>query len=227
MTTSATYTFDPEVADFVNEAFERCGIDPASLTARHARSARLSLGFLFSEWGNKGPHLWAVDQQSQILTASDPTYDAPTGTIALLEMFVRRDGLDTPIFPMGRDEYANIPDKTEEGLPNRYYFDRSRTTPTITLWPVPENSTDTIYFYRMRSLQDVGVASNTLDIPPRWHEALASGLAAKLAVKYAVDRIGPLKGEAKSRFDEAKQEDRERMPTSTKVRYTTNLRRNR
>jgi hypothetical protein len=224
MTTTGTYTFDPEVADFVEEAFERCGIDPASLTARHARSARLSLSFMFSEWGNKGPHLWAVDQQTQALTASTATYNAPAGTVAILEMVVRRDGVDTPVFPMMRDEYLAIPDKDTEGLPNRFFFDRKITTPAYTLWDVPENSTDTLIFYRMRQLEDVGGASNTLDVPPRWHEAIASGLAAKLSVKYAPDRIGPLKGEAKSRFEEAKQEDRERAPTTTRVKYRTNLR---
>ena len=227
MAASGTYTFDPDVADFVAEAFERCGIDPASLTARHARSARLSLNFMFSEWGNKGIHLWAVDKQTQALTASDPEYNAASGTICILEAFVRRDGLDTPVFPMARDEYAEIPDKTTEGLINRFYFAREQVTPTITLWPVPENSTDVLHYYRMRRIQDVGVASNTLDIPSRWHEALAAGLAAKLAVKYATDRIGPLTGLAKSQFDLAKQEDRERTPTTMTVKYTTNLRRTR
>lgn len=225
MSTSGTYTFSPEVADFVAEAFERCGIDPASLTARHAKSARMSLGFMFSEWSNKGPHLWAVDQQSQFLTASDGDYDSPAGTVAILEMVVRRDGVDSPVEPMMRDEYLAIPDKTTTGMPTRFYFDRSRDTPTILLWPLPENSTDTLYFYRMRTLQDVGSPSYTLDIPPRWQEAVASGLAAKLAVKYAPDRIGPLKGEAKSRFEEAKQEDRERSPTQTRVKYSVGLRR--
>lgn len=227
MATSGTYTFDPEVSDFINEAFERCGIDPASLTARHARSARLSLNFLFSEWSNRGIHLWAVDKQTQALTASDGEYNAADGTVCILEAFVRRDGLDTPVSPMARDEYAEIPDKTTEGLPNRFYFARERATPTITLWPVPENSTDVLHYYRMRRLQDVGAASNTLDIPYRWFEALAAGLAAKLAVKYAADRIGPLIGVAKSQLELAKQEDRERVPTQMQVRYTTNLRRTR
>lgn len=224
MSTSGTYTFDPEVASFVEEAFERCGIDPASLTARHAKSARLSLSFLFSEWSNKGPHLWAVDQQNQLLTDADASYDAPSGTVAILEMVIRRSGIDTPVFPMSRDEYLAIPNKTTEGMPTRFFFDRGRDTPTITLWPTPENSTDRIYFYRMRCLQDVGTAASTLDIPPRWHEAVAAGLAAKLAVKYAPDRIGPLKGEAKSRFEEAKTEDRDRSPTQTRVKYTTRIR---
>jgi hypothetical protein len=225
MATSGTYAFSPEAAEFCEEAFERCGIDPAALTARHVRSARRSLDFMFSEWSNKGPHLWAVDQQSQILTASDASYTVPTGTIAILEMVIRRDGVDIPVFPMARDEYLAIPDKTAEGLPNRFFFDRVATAPMIYLWNTPENSTDTLYYYRMRALQDVGAASNTLDIPPRWNEAVASGLAAKLAVKYAPDRIGPLTGVANARFKEATTEDRERTPTNTRVKYTTNIRR--
>lgn len=225
MATSGTYTFDPEVTDFVSEGFERCGIDPASLTARHARSARMSLGFLFSDWSNDGVHLWTVDQQSQVLTQSDGQYNAPTGTIAILEMFVRRDGLDTPVFPMARDEYMAIPDKTMEGMINRFYFERSSPTPTITFWPYPENSTDTVYYYRMRRFQDVGVPSNTLDIPDRWQEALASGMAAKLAVKYSPDRVAYLEGAASKAFAKAKREDRERTPTTMQVRYNTGLRR--
>jgi hypothetical protein len=224
MATSNTYAFSPDTAEFVEEAFERCGLDPAALTARHARSARRSLDFLFSEWSNKGPHLWAVDQQTQILTAADASYNAPTGTIAILEMVIRRDGMDVPVSPMSRAEYLAIPDKTSQGMPSRFFFDRVATTPVIYLWNTPENSTDAIFYYRMRQFQDVGVASNTLDIPPRWQEALASGLAAKLAVKYAPDRIGPLTGAATARFKEATTEDRERMPTNTRVRYSTGLR---
>lgn len=224
MATSGTYAFSPEAQEFAEEAFERCGIDPASLTARHLRSARRSLDFLFSEWSNKGPHLWAVDRQTQLLTAGDAEYDCPEGTVAILEMAVRRDGIDTPVFPMARDEFLAIPDKTTRGLPNRYYLARERTTPTIALWDTPENSTDTLIYYRIRALQDVGAPSNTLDIPPRWNEAVAAGLAAKLAVKYAADRIGPLLGAARTQLDLAMQEDRQRSPTTMRVKYNTGLR---
>ena len=224
MTTSGTYTREFDAQELAEEAFERCGIDPASLTARHLRSARRSLDFLFSEWSNKGPHLWAVDRQTPLLTAGDAEYDCPAGTVAILEMAVRRDGIDTPVFPMARDEFLAIPDKTTRGLPNRYYLARERTTPTISLWDTPENSTDTLIYYRIRALQDVGAPSNTLDIPPRWNEAVAAGLAAKLAVKYAADRIGPLLGAARTQLDLAMQEDRQRSPTTMRVKYNTGLR---
>jgi hypothetical protein len=174
---------------------------------------------MFSDWANKGQHLWAIDLQTQTVTASDGSYDCPAGTVAILEMVVRRDGVDTPVFPMARDEYQAIPDKTAEGLPNRYWLDRSITTPSYTLWNVPENSTDQIRYYRMRQLQDVGAASNTLDVPYRWQEAMTAGLAAKLAEKYAPDREAAMIKKAEAAYNRAFVEDRERTSTATRVRY--------
>lgn len=219
MASSGTYAWSPDIAEIIDESFERCGVDPAALTGRHLRSARRSFNYLFSGWANDGVHLWAVDQQSQALTASDPSYDCPAGTIAILEMVVRRSGVDTPVFPMGRDEYLNIPNKTEEGLPSRFYFDRATSTPTITLWDVPENSTDVLYYYRMRQLQDITASTETPDAPYRWQEAIAAGLAAKLAEKYAPDREQGLLAKAMQALKLAKQEDRERMPTTMRVKY--------
>ena len=213
MTTSATYAYDPSVDDFVCEAFERCGIDPAKLTVRHLRSARRSLNLMFSEWPNKGVKLWAVDQITLDMVESTATYNTATGTICILDAVLRRSGVDTPMFPMSRSEYAAIPSKTDEGLPSRFYLDRAITTPTVTVWQVPENSTDDMLYWRVRRLQDVGNPSNTLDVASRWFEPVASGLAAKLAVKFAPDRIKTLVALAADSFDYARIEERERTDT--------------
>jgi len=233
MATSGTYSFSPEIAEIVDEAFERCGIDPASLTQRHTRSARRSMDLLFSEWANKGPHLWAIDQQIFTVTQGTEIYETPVGTIGILEMALRVDSIDTEINPMTRDEYLSTPNKSTQGFVSRYWFERINPdtsityplgTPRIHLWNVPDNSTDQIVYYRMRQIQDSGAASNTLDIPHRWQEAIAAGLAKKLAVKFAPDRIGPLTGEANSRFNEAKSEDRESAPTTFRVKYGVGVR---
>lgn len=212
MTTSGTYATDFTVDDFVSESFERCGIDPAKLTVRHLRSARRSLNLMFSEWPNKGVKLWAVDQITLDMVATTATYNSATGTICLLDAVLRRSGVDTPMFPMSRSEYAAIPTKTTEGLPSRFYVARA-ATPTITVWQVPENSTDDMLYWRVRRLQDVGDPSNTLDVTSRWFEPVASGLAAKLAVKFAPDRIDKLMSLAELSFHAAHVEERERTDT--------------
>lgn len=219
LSTSNTYATDFEIAEICDEAFERAGIDPETLTARHLRSARRSMNLIFSDWSNEGINLWQIEQETQTLTTSDGSYNTPTDTIGILEVFVRRDSVDIPVEPMTRDEYAGIPTKTTEGLPSRYYFDRLTPTPTLTLWPIPENSTDVLYYYRMRQSQDVGVASNTADVPYRWLEALTAEMAVRVAQKYNPERIGPLMGIARSAFKRAKIEDRQRAPTSIRVNY--------
>ena len=225
MASSGTYSFSPDVGETIEESFERCGIDPATLTGRHMRSARRSFNYLFTEWANDGIHLWAVEQVTLALVASTATYNCGTGTVAILEMVVRRSGVDTPVNPMGRDEYLAIPNKTAEGLPNRFYLNRDVATPTLTFWNVPENATDTIIYYRMRQLQDITASTETPDAPARWQEAIAAGLSAKLAEKYAPDREQALRSKAAAQLKLAKQEDRQRMPTATRVQYSTNLRR--
>lgn len=218
MAASGTYGTGWEVAELCDEVAERCGLDPADLTARHVKSFRRSLDLMFVEWANHGVMLWAVEEISLPLVDGTATYTLNARTIGILDAYIRRSGVDTVVDPMSRDEYAMIPDKTQEGLPSQYYLNRA-TTPTLSLWLVPENSTDTFRYYAMRQLQEVGAASNTPDIAHRWYEALVSGWAAKVAVKYAPDRIGPLKGEARSQLNLARQEDRQRTPTRIRARY--------
>lgn len=215
MTTSSAYAYDPASNEFIDEAYERCGIDPAKLTVRHMRSARRSLNLMFSEWPNKGVKLWAVGQVTLDMVSSPATqtYNSATGTICILDAVLRRSSVDTPMFPMSRSEYAAIPNKTTTGMPSRFYLDRAITTPTITVWPSPENSTDDMLYWRVRRLQDVGDPSNTLDVSSRWFEPVASGLAAKLAVKFAPDRIDKLAVLAGVAFDAAHSEERERCDT--------------
>lgn len=217
MATSGTYAFEPKVAEFVDEAFERCGIDPAKLTFRHLRSARRSLGLMFSDWNNVGVKLWAVDEQTQLVTDGDPTYDTASGTITILEMFVRRSGVDTPVYPMSRSEYAAIANKIDEGLPTKYFLDRQRALPTYTLWNVPENNTDVIHYWRMRRLQDVGNPSATLDVGSNWFEAVAAGLAARLSVKFAPSRVSMLGAMDGPAFQRAYGNERERGDTHMSI----------
>lgn len=215
MTTSSTYTYDPAVEDIVSEAFERCGKDPATLTMRHARSARRSANLLFSYWATKGVHLFTVDEQTQTLTDGDPSYAPASGTLAILEAVIRRSSVDTPVTKISREQYHLIPNKTSEGLPSMLFYDRKGGQ--YYLWQTPENSTDVLRYWRLRRVQDVTTAQETFDVPYHWFEALASGLAEFLALKFAPDRYVLLKGIAAERLKDAMTEDRERVDTSIGV----------
>lgn len=90
MATSNTATFDLNIDEVISEGFERCGLSTNS--GFDLKSARRSLNILFSEWGNRGIHLWKVKKQEQILTAGQATYATPTDCSDVLECYVSTSG---------------------------------------------------------------------------------------------------------------------------------------
>ena len=86
MATSGTTAFDLNIDDIIEEAYERVGLQTNS--GQDLKSARRSLNIMFSEWGNRGVHLWKVELKEQLLTAGTATYTAPTNANDILEAYV-------------------------------------------------------------------------------------------------------------------------------------------
>ena len=86
MATSGTTSFDLQIDDIIEEAYERCGLRTNS--GNDLRSARRSLNLLFSEWGNRGIHLWKVQLNEQQLTAGVATYTVATNVNDVLEAYI-------------------------------------------------------------------------------------------------------------------------------------------
>lgn len=183
MTTSGTTSIDFEVIDLIFEGYERAGYDPQELNAGHMRTARRSLNLIMINWANKCMLPFAMDMQSFTAVDGQATYSLPADTVDVLpDVSLRRDGNDTPITRISRQDYENIPDKDTEARPDRCFIHRL-ATPVMYLWPVPENSTDTIRYWRVRRLEDVTGSTETVDVSFRWLPALVSELAVALYEK--------------------------------------------
>jgi hypothetical protein len=78
------------------------------------------------------------------------------------------------------------------------------------LWPLPDNSTDVIYYDALIRLDDADTFVNTVQVPFRFYPALAAGLAYYIAVKKAPDRIPLLKPMYEEELGRAMDEDRDR-----------------
>ncbi len=212
MATSGTYVFNPTLAEMIDEAFERCGINPMTLSFQHIISARRSMNFMaLGEWINSGLNFWQLELVTRNLAQGEKSFVLPVGTIDVLSAIVRRDGYDTELYPMGMQEYEAIPDKDIEGKAVRFAVDR-QISPVIYLWQPSQVSTDVLVYRRLRQTQDSKQLSSTADVPPRFHDAFAAGLAARLAVKFSQDRLQVLKSEYSQALSLAKLEDRERGP---------------
>lgn len=200
MTSSATYAFNPKLADHIDEAFERCGIDPAELKARHIRSAIRSANLVFGDWQNFGYKQHTLASRTQTLTAADTSFTLPTGGLDIFHATLKRSGRETEMYPISRSDYNALTNKTAQGRPDRYFVDRGTflgDTPasTVYIYQAAENATDTIELWYIRKQQDAGGLSNTLDITPAYQEAFACGMAFHLCRKYAPSRRRALKGD--------------------------------
>lgn len=209
MATSGTTTFNLDIAEAIEEAFERCGRE--SRTGYDLKTARRSLNLMFAEWANRGINLWTVEQGTTTLVSGTTEYTLIAGMADVLEVVLRRSGSDTELERVSRKEYALIPNKSSSGKPTQFFLDR-QATPVITLWPAPENSTDEIVYYYIRRIEDAGVLTNTTDLPWRFYPCMVAGLSYYLSIKKAPERTQMLKALYEEELQRAMDEDRERVP---------------
>ena len=131
--------------------------------------------------------------------------------VDLLEVTLRRDSTDFELVRISRGEYATIPNKTTQGRPSQYYFDR-QIAPVINLWNVPENSTDQLIYYFVQRIDDADALVNTTDMPFRFYPCMVAGLAYYIGMKRAPDRLQMLKAVYEEEFQRAADEDEGRTP---------------
>lgn len=219
MVLSGTTTFgiQTEQQSVIDEAYERIGREASMLSTNDIDSAIRSLSYLFTQFANQGVNLWKVSLISEPLTVGLQSFALNSNNVDVLQVYKRRTNggitTDTMLSEISRAEYAAIPNKQQQGDgPTQYYFERT-ITPTMYLWQTPQTTEYTLYMYCMLMQDDPGNPTNTLDAPQRWFDAIASGLAARLAVKWAPDRLEMLKMEAADAYRLAAAEDTEKVPT--------------
>ena len=217
MTTSSSTDFELDVAEYIEEAFERCGLEVR--TGYDLQTAKRSLNILLADWANRGLNQWTIEQRTQSLTSGTAEYSLGTDVIDILNAVIRRGTTDFTISRISRDQYINIPVKSTTGRSSQYFLDR-QITPNLKLWATPENSTDTFVYDALTRIQDADTAKNTMEVPFRFYPCLTAGLAYYLAMKKAPDRIQILKAVYEEEFERASAEDRDRSnltltPSST------------
>jgi len=226
MASTGSFLFDPNLSVICDEAVERAGMNLQEITGTHIISIRRSCGFLLSSWSNRGHRQWTFEQIEHTVTPGEVSFDLPVGTIEVQSAVVRRNGVDTEIYPISREDYLILHDKNLIGRPDRYFIDRRRDTDIgvnqvqVFFWLAGENTTDIIIMNVYKQVQDVGNAQNTLDIPFRFQEAFVAELAAKLAVKYNAEKWEALQMLADNEWTLAHDEDRDRAPFVMSANYS-------
>jgi len=209
MATSDTTTFSLSFDRIIERAYARCG--KSLRTGYELQAARDNLNLLFSEWGNRGIHLWKVKNHTQNLTASTTTYTAPSDASDVLELVFRDASgsttTDTSMTKISRSEYENIPNKFETGTPSQYYVRRNRANVEINLYQTPDTTDTQINYFYVGRIQDVGDYTNDPDAPFRFLPCTVSGLAYYLGQEVAPERSQELERRYEAELQRALTED--------------------
>lgn len=158
MTTTGTTTFDLNMNDLIEEAFERCGAELR--TGYDFRTARRSLNLLTIEWANRGINLWTVEEGSIAMVQGQIEYNLPVDTIDLLSHVIRtqtgEQQTDISITRISGDTYASIPNKNAQGRPIQVWINRQSGAtepvtgvnyPQINVWPAPDQNSYYTFVY--------------------------------------------------------------------------------
>lgn len=241
--TTSTTSFNPDLNELFEEAFERCGRELR--TGYDFRTARRTLNFLITEWANRGINLWTIEQGQIPLVQGTITYDLPIDTVDLLEHVIRTNPgqisnqTDINISRISVSTYSTIPNKLTQGRPIQVWVNRQsgQTTdllgatpayPQINVWPSPDQGTQgNPYYYfvywRLRRMYDAGNGTNVEDIPFRFQNCMVAGLAYMLSMKLpeiSQERVLMLKAQYDEAWDLAASEDREKAPDRFVPRMT-------
>ena len=128
MTTSGLTSFNLDLNDMVEEAFERAGSELR--TGYDLRTARRSLNLLFADWANRGVNMWTFEQNTITLVTGQPTYALPDDTVDVLDHVIRTNAnvasnqADLTITRISMPTYATIPNKLTQGRPIQVWIQR-------------------------------------------------------------------------------------------------------
>ena len=216
MATSSSKNFEPDVAEYIEEAFERCGLELR--TGYDLKSANRSLNLMLAEWANRGLNQWTIAQKTVTMVKDTTEYNIDstnsTAPIDVLDVFIREtvssETTDLPMSRLSRAEYSHIVNKSSTGKPNQYFINK-QITPTISVWPAPDkSSTYTVVMNVLTRMDDSDSATNTMEVPFRFYPCLTAGLAYYISMKRAPERTAMLKSMYEEEFTRALSQDEDR-----------------
>ena len=198
MSTSSTSTYNLSAQDIIDLALTDIGVAGQSGGAAPDAGLRTHalklLNLLLKRLDSEGALLWHIQRTTQTLTSGTAAY-ALSNTISDIDEPARYTAsgstYGSQVWSMARDEYMTLPDRTIQGVPYRYYAEKSLDATgiqaiTLYLYPVPPTTGDTLEFAAVLRMKDVTSLNQTLDIPQNWSNVVRQGLAVELAPSYGV-----------------------------------------
>lgn len=236
-----SYNFFPDGDTIIKAALRRLrAYDPeetTTITTTQYANARETLNFMLSHWQALGLPIWCRKTVSCSFVDGDKDYTIGAGgdlntdqPLAVVQAW-RRDStdaanpIDTPLRIVSHQEYSLLSNKDSEGPPSMIFYQReyngssnqgATADSTIYVWPVPDSTVAAsvdLYVVCQRPLLDFNAATDNLDMPQEWYEAVRLNLAYKIAPEYGfpMGDYDRLRDEAKAALDLALAWDTEQV----------------
>ena len=134
-TTSGLTAFNLDLAELIEEAYERCGSELR--TGYDMKTARRSLNMLTIEFANRGINLWTIEQKQIVLNTNQYQYVLPNDTIDILDMVTRVNNgtsnqSDVTISRISEPTWTSIPNKYAQGRPVQAWINRQTGQTSLT-----------------------------------------------------------------------------------------------
>jgi hypothetical protein len=218
MATSGQFGWDPLYADLLRECFERALIDPALAPYNQIESAIRSSNFVMQALSNAGAKQYEMQFYQYTVVQGQAAYVYPAEFLRPFVVTRTRAGVQIPVLSISRWDYQDIPVKFAVGAPSECFWDAggdyAGSPRTMYLWPVPENSTDLISQWMIRTPEVITSLAETAPISTEWLDAFCDALALRIAKKFnpAAVQQNDMVNQAMATMSAARQADRETSP---------------
>ena len=183
--------------DIIKAAFRVVGVASTGnpLSSEDAANGLEALQIMLGKWlaANLSLFCYKTQEHSCVVGTAEYTVGS-TGDIAItrpdvIEKIYIKDSnnLDFPMTEISATRYASITDKTKTGRPTYWWYNPTYLNGTLTVWPVPNDSSDTLVLVVLQRLAVPDQLTDDLDFPTVYQSALKWCLAVELAPEYGVD----------------------------------------
>lgn len=194
MTVSSSTDFNQTAVQIITHARRQLGIhaEEEALAAHELTTGNDLLTMMLKDW-QVDPDLgtWLETEGSLTLADSDGSYtfqaagDFTTVPFEIKQIRISHDGgNEIEMTRLSREEYYRLPNRTTEGYPTQWFYDRQRDGGTLYIWPEPDDALYDLTFTYRRRVMDIDAGTDNLDIPPEWQWAIVNNLAVLMIPVY-------------------------------------------
>jgi hypothetical protein len=202
MSTSGSYDWKLNRDQVVTAALRKLAVLPSggSPSTNQLNDGVSALNAVLKRLHADGMPLWAITSKTFTVTSGTSSYtigvgqtvNAPPPLKVLQARYVLSGNAPVPMNVYNRYDFNLLPQlSTITGTPVNLYYQplaesTSSATGTIQVWPTPSDSTTQIIIEYQRPFQDMDAATDDLDFPNYWTQAIVYNLAWALAPEYGI-----------------------------------------